>query len=344
MPLLEFTEKGIYCPAGDFYIDPWRPVKNALITHAHSDHSRWGMDNYLAHHISVPVMKQRLGIGIAVQGIAYYERLSINGVTVSFHPAGHIPGSSQIRVEYKGEVWVASGDYKLEDDGVSEPFEPVRCHTFISESTFGLPVYHWKTQAEIFAEINAWWQQCAETGKTALIYGYALGKAQRILQNVDDTIGAVYVHPAIQSMNDALTEAGLKLRNPLLLNAAVTKADLRGALVIAPPSAGGANWLSKLQPCSTAIASGWMGLRGARRRQAVDRGFALSDHADWDQLNTAVDACGCDQVIVTHGYTAVFAKWLQTKGIRAYEAKTEYAGELSEINEQQTENKEEKSE
>lgn len=336
MRLLEFTSSGIYCAPGRFYIDPWRPVERALITHAHSDHSRWGMKQYLAHRVSVPVMKQRLGSGISVQSTDYYETHHINGVTVSFHPAGHIPGSSQIRVEYKGEVWVASGDYKLGADGISTPFEPVRCHTFISESTFGLPLYHWKPQAEIVREINAWWQQCAAEGKTALIYGYALGKAQRILQAVDESIGPIYVHGAVHSMNEALREGGLALRSPQQLTSAVSKAELRGALVIAPPSGGNEAWLNKLQPCSTAGASGWMGLRGARRRMAYDRGFVLSDHADWAQLNTAVEACQCERVIVTHGYTSVFARWLQGKGLQAEEAKTEYAGELAETDAAQT--------
>ncbi|MCU0436234.1 MAG: ligase-associated DNA damage response exonuclease [Bacteroidia bacterium] len=336
MRLLEFTTSGIYCALGDFYIDPWKPVARALITHAHSDHARWGMQHYVAHRLSVPVMKQRIGSGISVQAVEYYETLQINGVTVSFHPAGHIPGSSQIRVEYKGEVWVASGDYKLGADGISTPFEPVRCHTFISESTFGLPVYHWKPQHEIISEINEWWQQCAAAGKTALIYGYALGKAQRIMQAVDESIGPMYVHGAVHAMNEALREGGLPLRTPSQLNASISKADLRGALVIAPPAAGNEAWLNRLQPCSTAGASGWMGLRGARRRMAYDRGFVLSDHADWKQLNTAVEACHCERVIVTHGYTSVFARWLQGKGLQAEEARTEYAGELHETVETQT--------
>lgn len=335
MALLQFTDSGIYCAAGDFYIDPWRPVNRALITHAHSDHSRWGMKNYLAHHLSVPVMRQRLGEHISVQGIGYNESVSINGVNISYHPAGHIPGSVQIRVEHRGEIWVASGDYKLTDDGVSTPFESVRCHTFISESTFGLPVYNWPKQVFLFEEINAWWRACAAEGKVAIIFGYALGKAQRILQGVDEHIGSIYVHNAVDTMNKALRDGGLALRQTSLLTASTSKADLRGALIIAPPSANGGNWLTRLQPYSTAVASGWMGLRGARRRQAVDRGFVLSDHADWLQLNTAVEECACERVIVTHGYTAVFARWLRNKGLQADEAITEYGEELHEINEQQ---------
>jgi putative mRNA 3-end processing factor len=338
--LLQFTDSGIYCAAGDFYIDPWRPVNRALITHAHSDHARWGMKYYLAHHLSVPVMQQRLGEQINVEGIAYNESLSINGVRVSFHPAGHIPGSAQIRVEHGGEIWVASGDYKLTDDGVSMVFESIPCHTFISESTFGLPVYNWQEQHIIFNAINAWWKRCAEEGKVAVIFGYALGKAQRILQGVDAEIGKIYVHGAVHSMNEALRKGGLHLREVHQLTAAVTKTDLRGALIIAPPSANGGNWLARLSPYSTAVASGWMGLRGARRRQAVDRGFVLSDHADWQQLNMAIQMCGCERVIVTHGYTALFARWLRSKGLQADEAVTEYAGELSEINEQQSETQE----
>ena len=170
--VLTFTESGIYCPAGDFYIDPWRRVPRALITHAHSDHARWGMDSYLATPTTAAVMRHRLG-DIAVQTIAYDSALRIGDAVVSFHPAGHVPGSAQIRVAVKGQVWVVSGDYKIVDDGLSEPFAPVPCHAFISECTFGLPIFNWTPQDVLRDQINRWWAESAAAGKTAILGAYA---------------------------------------------------------------------------------------------------------------------------------------------------------------------------
>lgn len=333
MNLLQFTDSGIYCAPGNFYIDPWKPVDKALITHAHSDHARFGNKHYLAHHDSVPILKYRLGESISVQGIHYGERISLNGVNVSFHPAGHIIGSAQIRVEYKGEVWVFSGDYKLQQDGLSVPFEPVKCHTFISESTFGLPVYKWKPQQEVMNEINEWWRKNSGKGQASVLLGYSLGKAQRILQNIDTSIGPVYAHGAVENINELLRMQGIKLNASTRVTAALPRSEFRNALIIAPPSALASPWLKRFDPYSIAIASGWMRLRGARRRRAADRGFVLSDHADWNELNLAIKETGAQRVFVTHGYTAAFARWLNENGIEAYEGRTQYEGELAEINE-----------
>jgi putative mRNA 3-end processing factor len=333
MNLLEFTDSGIYCAPGSFYIDPWKPVDRALITHAHSDHARFGNKHYLAHHDSIPVLRYRLGEDISVQGIGYGEQISLNGVKISFHPAGHIIGSAQIRVEHKGEVWVFSGDYKLVDDGLSVPFEPVKCHTFISESTFGLPVYKWKPQREVMMEINDWWKKNSAKGLASVLLGYSLGKAQRILYNIDTSIGPVYAHGAVENVNDLIRAQGIDLPPSKRVTPDTPKAEFRNALVLAPPSALASPWLKRFDPYSIAIASGWMRLRGARRRRAADRGFVLSDHADWDELNTAVRETGAEKVFVTHGYTAAFARWLNENGIEAYEGRTQYEGELAEINE-----------
>lgn len=333
MKLLEFTDSGIWCPPGKFYLDPWKPVEKAVITHAHSDHARWGNQNYLTHHDSIPILKYRLGQDISVQGVSYGEQITLNGVKLSFHPAGHIIGSSQVRVEHGGEVWVFSGDYKLGDDGLSTPFEPVKCHTFISESTFGLPVYKWKPQPEIMSDINEWWRKNAENGVASVLLGYALGKAQRIIQNVDHSIGPIYTHGAVENINELMRGNGIGLHDTEKVTDSISKASYRNALIIAPPSALATPWLKRFDPYSIAIASGWMRLRGARRRRAVDRGFVLSDHADWDELNEAVKATGAERVYVTHGYTAVFARWLSENGIEAHEGRTEYEGELAEINE-----------
>ncbi len=335
MPLLEFNSKGIYCQQADVYIDPWRPVDRAIITHGHSDHARWGMGHYLCHKHTAPIIRARLGV-TNIDTVEYGETWSKNGVTFSLHPAGHVIGSAQVRVEYRGEVWVASGDYKLQHDNFSTPFEPVRCNVFITECTFGLPIYQWQPQEVIFNDINNWWLENSEQGKTSVIFGYSLGKAQRILQNLDESIGPILTHGAIENMNKVIREECCPLKPTTLITRDTPKSAWAGGLVIAPPSAAGTAWMNKLKPLSTGIASGWMSLRGARRRRAVDRGFALSDHADWNDLNTAIKETGAECIITTHGYTGTFTRWLREQGYKANEEHTEFEGELSEINEAAT--------
>ena len=326
MALLEFGAKGIYCPAAKVYIDPWKPVDGALITHGHSDHARWGHKRYLCTHAALPVIKYRLG-EIAIQGINYNEPIYINGVRFSFHPAGHVPGSAQIRVEHQGEVWVASGDYKTEDDHFSEAFEPIGCHAFITESTFGLPIYRWQAQAEIMQDINTWWRKNQAEGKTSVLIAYALGKAQRILANIDPGIGSIFTHGAVENINNILRQQGYPLPPTQRVGFVTDKKAMQGGLIIAPPSAFNTPWLNRFKPMSLGIASGWMALRGARRRRAADRGFVLSDHADWDGLNQAILATGAEKVFVTHGYTDVFAQWLRGQGLQAKKVETQYEGE-----------------
>lgn len=330
MALLEFNDNGIYCPRADVYIDPWKPVNRALITHGHADHSRWGHKAYLATHSAGPVIKYRLG-DIKLQTVGYGEVTTINGVNFSFHPAGHILGSAQIRAEYKGEIWVASGDYKLEDDGLAEPYEPVKCQHFITESTFGLPVYRWAPQEEIFADINDWWRANKEAGKVSVLTGYALGKAQRLLMGLDQSIGNIYTHGAIENTNEVIRAQGVSLPNTIRVTKEIDKKDYPGNLVMSTPGAVGQSWIKKFGTISLGAASGWMTLRGARRRRGADRGFVLSDHCDWPMLLEAIDLTGADNIYVTHGYTALFSKYLRGQGFNAVELETEYEGELAEI-------------
>lgn len=328
MSLLTFTEKGIYCAKADVYIDPWKPVSRALITHAHSDHARWGHQHYLAHHDSAPVLRLRLGSAINLQTVAYGEKISIHGVDFSFHPAGHIPGSAQIRVANKGEVWVVSGDYKLGDDGLSTPFEPISCTHFVTESTFGLPIYRWQPQQEVMSKINTWWKHCQNQGKVAVIGAYSLGKAQRIINHVNHSIGQIYTHGAVENTNAVLRQGGIEIAPTTYIDETVTKKDLKGSLVVCPPGAMSTSWMRKLGPAETAFASGWMTLRGARRRRAMDRGFVLSDHADWQELNEAVTATGAENIYVTHGYQNAFTRWLvEEKGLNAIAVDTLFEGE-----------------
>ncbi len=330
MPLLTFNDCGIYCARADVYIDPWKPVDRALITHGHADHSRWGNKYYMSTRPAAPVIRYRLG-DIKLETVEYGEVKTINGVKFSFHPAGHIIGSAQIRVEYKGEIWVASGDYKLEDDGLCQPYEPVQCQHFITESTFGLPVYRWIPQEELFADINDWWRETAAEGRTAIITGYALGKAQRILNGLDTSIGKIFTHGAIENTNEVIRAQGIQLPQTTRVTREVNKKEYPGNIIVATPGAIGQPWVKKFGNASVAAASGWMTLRGARRRRGADRGFVLSDHCDWPSLLEAIKLTGADNIYVTHGYTSIFSKYLREQGYHAVELHTEYEGELAEI-------------
>jgi len=329
-PLLTFTSSSIYCPSADIHIDPWKKVDRAIITHAHSDHARWGCKHYLAHKNSETILRLRLGEDISLQTVEYDEPFYINGTKFSLHPAGHIIGSAQIRVERDDEVWVASGDYKLQDDGFSQPFESVKCHAFITESTFGLPIYKWQPQHEVFDEIKEWIARNRIQGKASVLMGYSLGKMQRIIHNLMPFEYPVYAHGAVFNINEKLRAAGFNLPYIPLVSAETDKKMFKGALVLAPGSAKGSPWLKRFEPYSTGNCSGWMATRGAKNRSAVDRGFALSDHADWNELNLAVSETGAEQVFVTHGYTDIFAQWLNDKGTRSAEVKTMYGDDENE--------------
>lgn len=323
--LLTFTDRGIYCAQGDFFIDPWRPVDRALITHGHSDHARPGHRRYLATQAALPVMRHRLGQIIA-EGVAYGEERRINGVAVSFHPAGHVPGSAQIRVEHKGEVWVVSGDYKVEEDGLSEAFAPVKCHSFVSECTFGLPVFRWRAQSDIMKDIAVWWEANAAAGITSILGAYSFGKAQRLMAALP-ALGPILTHGAVEETTAILRAQGYRLPETTRATPAVTAKTHPGAIVIAPPAALGSAWANRFGPTSEAFASGWMALRGIRRRRALGTGFAISDHADWPGLNAAIRDTGASRIFVTHGYTAPFRHWLAEQGYDAGIVATDYAGD-----------------
>lgn len=333
--LLQVTDSGLYCEPGGFFIDPWRPVARAVITHAHADHLTWGCGEYLVAREGLPVARTRLGEAATIATVPYGESLDINGVTVSLHPAGHILGSAQVRVEHAGRVWVASGDYKVEPDGTCAAFEPIRCHVFISECTFGLPIYRWRPQREVLEGIAAWWRANRDAGRASVLYAYALGKAQRAIAGLgallgDDLPGPIYTHGAVEAMNRAYRAAGVALPPTTHAAEAGRRADWSGALIVAPPSAHGSPWTRRFAPASTAFASGWMRIRGARRRRSVDRGFVLSDHVDWTGLLSAIDATGAEAVWLTHGYTAVVARWLRERGRDARPVATRYEGEAEE--------------
>lgn len=325
--LLRPTDLGLYCEVGDFYVDPWRPVPRAVVTHAHADHACWGCESYLTSAEGRGVLQVRMGREAVVEGLPFGEERDIRGVKVSIHPAGHILGSGQIRLEHRGEVWVVSGDYKVEPDATCTPFEAVRCHTFVTESTFGLPIYRWPSQAAVFAEINAWWRANREAGKASLLLGYALGKSQRLLSGLDPSIGPILTHGAVEKLNRAYREGGIDLPPTAYAGTAQKGKSWAGVMVVAPPSAHGTPWARKFAPVATGIASGWMTIRGTRRRKALDRGFVLSDHVDWPGLLGSVAATGAERVLVTHGYTSVVVRWLRERGLQAEVLATRYEGE-----------------
>jgi putative mRNA 3-end processing factor len=319
-------KEGLYCVPGDFYIDPWLPVERAVITHAHGDHARLGNAHYLASAASAGILKARLG-DIRLDTLDYGETTVHKGVKISLHPAGHVLGSAQVRMEYRGEVWVASGDYKVEADATCAAFEPVRCDTFITESTFGLPIYRWQPQQAIFADIDQWWRRNADANRCSVLFCYAFGKAQRILHGLDASIGPIVCHGAVEPLNRVYREAGVALPPTLLVPDIMDKAMYRNAMIIAPPSAAGSLWMRRFGDYSDAFASGWMQLRGARRRRAVDRGFVLSDHADWPGLMDAIKSTGAQRVMVTHGQVGTMVRWLAQNGYDAGAFATEYGDE-----------------
>ncbi|WP_299227837.1 ligase-associated DNA damage response exonuclease [uncultured Psychroserpens sp.] len=323
MKLVKFTKKGIYCIPGKFYLDPWFPVDYAVISHGHADHAKWGMKHYLCHDDSKAILKHRIGSDITIESLPYNRQKVINGVQVSFFPAGHIIGSAQVRLEYKGYVVVFSGDYKVKNDLLTTPFEPIKCHEFITESTFGLPIYNWLEEEQLQQQMHDWVLNNQSKNRTSVFLGYSLGKAQRIMKLMEG-LSDIYVHSAIHNINQAVNTSGISLPKTKLWTVNSNKKDIQNKIVIVPPALLGSNMIKRIPNAATAICSGWMQIRGNRRWQSVDAGFAVSDHADWNGLLTAVKATEAEKVYVTHGSQAAFSKYLNEIGIYSEEVKTEY--------------------
>lgn len=325
--LISLTSRGLYCRQGDFYIDPWKPVDRAVLTHAHSDHAYRGNRKYLVAAEGAALARIRLEPDAKIESQKYGARRTINEVKVSFHPAGHILGSAQVRIEHKGEIWVVSGDYKLTPDPTCAAFETVKCHNFITEATFGLPIYRWPPPEQVFCEINQWWLRNRERGKASVIFAYSLGKAQRVLAGIDRSVGPIFTHGAVERLTQAYRQAGVDLAPTTYAGSVTNKKDFAGSLIVGPPSAQATTWLRRFGPQSTGFASGWMLVRGARRQRTVDRGFVLSDHADWPELNQAIRATGAETVYVTHGFSEEIVRWLNETGMHAIALKTQYVGD-----------------
>ncbi len=322
--LVVHTPEGLYCPPGDFHIDPWRPVPRAVITHGHGDHARTGMGTYHVAAEGLPVLQWRLGEqDYRVHALG--ERVRIGDALVSFHPAGHVLGSTQVRIEVDGQVWVASGDYKRDPDPTCLPFEVVPCDVFITECTFGLPIYRWPAAADVARDIVTWREECAANGEAAILYGYALGKAQRVLAELlAHTDRPAYVHGAIDAGVQVYRQAGVPMLDTLRVADEARGTDFAGELVIAPPSAAGSPWIRRFRRAQQGFASGWMRIRGNRRRRNYDRGFVVSDHADWPSLLRTVKETGARRVIATHGDTGALVRMLNESGIETGVFDTSY--------------------
>lgn len=327
---LTATDKGLYCEPGDFYVDPWRSVDRAVITHAHADHARRGHRSVLCSRESETVMRTRLGKNAPLHPVAFGAMQRVGDVHVSLHPAGHILGASQVRMEYRGQIVVVSGDYKTDPDTTCSPFEPIPCHSFVSECTFGLPVYRWPDSRAVVRDLQTWWTENQARQTNSILFVYALGKAQRILADLDPSVGPILCHGAVQRLNDAYRLAGISLPETQYASVEAAKATKGRALILAPPSAQGSTWIRKFKPASTAFASGWMTIRGQRRRRAADRGFVVSDHADWRGLNRAIRATGAEHVLLTHGHTDAMQRHLREQGLQAGVLSTRFRGEQDE--------------
>jgi putative mRNA 3-end processing factor len=327
-PLVQLTPQGLFCEAGGFHIDPWMPVARAVITHAHGDHLRPGCAAYLCAAPGEALVRRRLPEGTSVESAPYSAAVVMDGVRVSFHPAGHILGSAQIRIEHAGEVWVVSGDYKRALDPSCDTFEPQRCHAFVTEATFALPVFQWDPEPDVITEVLDWWAQTRQEGRPAVLFAYALGKAQRLLAEIGRrTDRPVYVHGAVDELAELYRTAGVRLAATRRALEQPRGTSFAGELIVAPVTARGSLWMRRFMNHSSAFASGWMRVRGARRRRGYERGFALSDHADWEALRQTVADTGAAQVYVTHGYTRQFARWLAERGLDAHAWATRFEGE-----------------
>jgi putative mRNA 3-end processing factor len=326
--LIQPSAAGLYCPAGDFYIDPMRPVARAVVTHAHADHTRGGMGHYWCSREGEAITRQRVHADADISALDYDEPVDFGPVRVSLHPAGHILGSAQVRVAHADQVWVVSGDYKRGTDPTCTPFAPQACNVFITESTFALPVYRWQPTAEVVAEIYRWWQHNAANGQPSVLFCYALGKAQRVLAHLlQHSNKRVWLHGAMTHLVQAYRDAGVAMIDTEPVSKADRKYRFEQDLILAPPSAAGNTWMRRFPHHVSGFASGWMRIRGNRRRRGYDRGFILSDHADWPELLDTIDATGAERIIIHHGRGDALLRHLQEQGRQAEQFQTRVRAE-----------------
>ena len=318
--LLHPTPKGLYCPPGDFYVDPVRPVERALVTHGHADHARAGHTHVMATRETLDIMGIRYGAGFAgaTQEATLGDKVTINGVTVSFHPAGHVLGSAQIAVEAGGIRIVASGDYKRRPDPTCAGFEVVPCDVFITEATFGLPVFRHPDDGEEIARLLKSVERFAE--RAHLVGAYALGKAQRVIALIRKAgyTETIYIHGAMEKLCAYYRSRGIDL-DPLA-PATIDRAEkdkFAGAIVVGPPSAFADKWARRFPDPVACFASGWMRVRQRAKQRGVELPLILSDHSDWDELTETIRETGASEIWVTHGREEALVRWCELSQIRA---------------------------
>ena len=320
--------EGLYCPAGDFHIDPWLPVPRAVITHAHGDHARAGSGEYRCAAVGTALLRARLGPEATLLPVEYGEPFELGSARISLHPAGHILGSAQVRIESGDRICVVSGDYKRDPDPTCAPFEPLRCDVFITEATFGLPIYRWPPTPEVAQEVLDWWDECRAGESTAVLFCYALGKAQRLLAELARlTDRRVLLHGAMAPLVEIYRDAGVRMLPTEVVIEQARGTRFGGELVLAPPAATGSMWMRRFRRLSTGFASGWMQVRGNRRRRGHDRGFVVSDHADWPALLRTVEQTGARRILATHGNSDALVHVLRDAGYDAQALRTELGGE-----------------
>jgi len=329
-PLITVRPEGLYCAAGDFYIDPWKPVETALITHAHADHAYSGHSHYYATAISEGILRRRLGQEINLSGVQCGDRIKINDTWISFHSAGHVLGSAQIRIEHKGEVWCISGDYKRDADPSCDPFEVVECDSFITEATFGLPIYRWDSGELTAEQIHSWWE--GDQTRPSLLFCYSFGKSQRVLAELKKfTNRTVYLHGAVHTLTEIYRKVGVEMVPTIPVSEMEKSYKFAGDLIISPPSGHRSSWMKRFKRPQTAFASGWMAVRGNRRRRGYERGFVLSDHADWPGLIKTVEQTKAKNIYVTHGQNDVLSRYLtEEMNLNAQPLDTLFEGETDE--------------
>jgi len=315
--LLEVTPSGLYCPQGDFYIDPWRRVPRAIVTHAHADHARPGCDRYLCASPGKLLLRERVGSRAPIDTLRFHESIVINGVHVSLASSGHILGAAQVVLEHGGVTWAVTGDYKTQADPTCDPFQQVEADVLITESTFGLPLYRWQDPDAIAAQINQWWRDNQQNGRTSVLLAYSLGKAQRLAAMIDPSIGQIVAHGAVMKMVRAYRDSGVRLPPIDAVPSSARKVGGGRALVIAPPSVRGSRWLRLFGDVKVAMVSGWMFLQSEWHTRGFEHGFAISDHADFPGLISVIEGSRARRVLVTHGTSESLAELLRQRGLDA---------------------------
>lgn len=321
--MLVKLRKGLFCQTGNFHIDPMGAVEHAVITHAHADHARRGSDAYYTPNSGVDLLRARIGKNIRVRGLDFGEKFILGTVEVSFHPAGHILGSAQVRMQSLagGDVWVASGDYKRDADPTCEPFESVPCDVFVTEATFGTPGYQWPKGVDLGQQIFEWWNRNREEGRNCVLFAYSLGKAQRVLGVLQPLAKRpIYCHSAVSPLNECYKKQGIRLAETICLSQVANSARLSGEMVLAPGAFLKSEQAQILgDDFETAFASGWMAKsKSGWGSGGYDTGFVMSDHADWNDLLKTIRESGAKRVYVQHRGQGILVRHLKRLGILAF--------------------------